>query len=193
MRWAREVLDDLHYFGAHTQDLTASLLLKISNGISIDENVGLDYLSAYFEEFFRKLKIGFRALDKLASDYESFFSSSAARVQRLLQEGAEFISDITTFRRVFQTRSGITVSTIHGVKGAEFDAVIAYALLEGMVPHFNDAHPRESASKLLYVIGSRARKNLYLISERGRVRYRNGPQYKPTEVLDECRFDYNSV
>jgi DNA helicase II / ATP-dependent DNA helicase PcrA len=193
MRWAREVLDDLHDFGAHTQNLSASLLLKISNGISLDENEGLGYLRIYFEEFFSRLQIDFQALDKLSSDYESFFSSSAARVQRLLQEGSEFISDISSFRRVFQTRSGITVSTIHGVKGAEFDAVIAYALLEGMVPHFNDPNPRQSAAKLLYVIGSRARKNLHLISERGRARYRNGPQYEPTEVLAACQFDYDSV
>ena len=103
-------------------------------------------------------------------------------------EGSEFIGDIETFRKVFQSRTGITISTIHGVKGAEFDVVIAYALLEGMVPHFNDPNGQESAMKLLYVIGSRARKNLHLISERGRRQY-SGEEYQVTRKL--ATFDYN--
>jgi hypothetical protein len=50
------------------------------------------------------------------------------------------------------------------------EALHAYALLEGMVPHFNDADVDNSAQKLLYVVGSRARKNLHLFSETGRKR-----------------------
>jgi superfamily I DNA/RNA helicase len=61
-------------------------------------------------------------------------------------------------QKVFRERSGITVSTIHGVKGAEFDVVIAFGLLEGMVPHFNEVNGHVAASKLLYVLSSRARK-----------------------------------
>jgi len=78
------------------------------------------------------------------------------------------------------------------VKGAEFDTVIAYALLEDMVPHFNDPNGQESAMKLLYVIGSRARKNLPLISERGRTQY-SGKEYEATRKLAACKFDYDQV
>ncbi len=94
------------------------------------------------------------------------------------------------FRRVFASRSGITISSIHNVKGAEFDVVIAFALLQGMVPHFGDLQV-ESAKKLLYVICSRARKNLHLISETGRMN-RGGP-YLPTEVLASYAFNYDDV
>ncbi|HHM6355671.1 TPA: 3'-5' exonuclease [Pseudomonas aeruginosa] len=55
------------------------------------------------------------------------------------------------FKKVFRERTGITISTIHGVKGAEFDVVIAFGLLEGMVPHFNEANGHVAASKLLYM------------------------------------------
>ena len=69
-------------------------------------------------------------------------------------------------RRVFAQRSGITVSTIHGVKGAEYDVVIAYALLDGM-EHFSDETPDESALKLLYVIClARAKKSSPYIGEK---------------------------
>jgi hypothetical protein len=40
------------------------------------------------------------------------------------------------------------------------------------VPHFNDENGDVSAQKMLYVVGSRARKNLHLFSETGRRRGR---------------------
>jgi len=118
--------------------------------------------------------------------------SSEARILRIEKEGLDGIRDINFFKKVFQNRSGITVSTIHGVKGAEFDVVIAYALLDGIVPHFNDNDSNASARKLLYVIGSRAKKNLHLFSEAGRNRGRFN-FYQPTQQLQSCAFDYDEV
>ena len=104
----------------------------------------------------------------------------------------DYAGDISTFRKVFDQKDGITVSTIHGVKGLEFDTVIAISLLEGMVPHFNDVNKEESAKKLLYVIASRARKNLHLISERGRMTAGYNPyEYQVTEVLDNYTYLYD--
>ena len=99
-------------------------------------------------------------------------------------------SDSKYFKKVFRERSGITVSTIHGVKGAEFDVVIAFGLLEGMVPHFNEVNGHVAASKLLYVLSSRARKNLHLISESERQRGRYS-SYSATELLAACIFNYD--
>lgn len=61
-----------------------------------------------------------------------------------------------------------------------------------MVPHFNDPERQESAKKLLYVISSRARKNLHLISETARQDGR-GQEYQPTTQLANCVFDYDTV
>lgn len=47
---------------------------------------------------------------------------------------------IDAFRKVFQQKKGITISTNHGVKGAEFDTVIAFGLLDGYVPHFSESN-----------------------------------------------------
>ena len=82
----------------------------------------------------------------------------------------------------------MTISTIHGVKGAEFDAVIAYALLEDMVPHFNDPNGQESAMKLLYVIGSRARKNLTSFLNESSSPVVSGEEYQVTRKLASCSF-----
>jgi superfamily I DNA/RNA helicase len=193
LRWAGDILNDLETIGANLSTLTRKSLLRECNAIKINETDGLNYLRQFFEMLFSKLRIDFRLFSLLEEHHTAFFSSSQARVDRLKSEGSEFIGDIETFKKVFKSRSGITISTIHGVKGAEFDTVIAFALLEDMVPHFNDPNGQESAMKLLYVIGSRARKNLHLISERGRFRQYSGDEYQATRKLLSCKFVYDEV
>lgn len=182
-RWAQEILDDLSTTGV-SLEVSKREMLKQINAIEIDERDGLTYLKKFFDKFCEAFVIDFAIYPTLLNHHSSFFESSQRRIERLRKDGTSFIDDIDSFRKVFQPRKGITVSTIHGVKGAEFDNVIAFALLEGMVPHFQDPDGDTSAKKLLYVISSRARKNLFLISER-----RNGKE--PTNVLNQCKFSYS--
>lgn len=192
LRWAGEVLKDMEAAGVCVFKFTKKSLLRECNSIEIEELDGLLYLRAFFESLFKRLDIDFQSFAMLREHYSAFFESSQARIDRLKKEGAEHIGDVATFRKVFQSRTGITISTIHGIKGAEYDVVIAFALLEDMVPHFNDPNGQDSAMRLLYVIGSRARKNLHLISERGRTQY-SGAEYQATLKLAECAFDYDIV
>ena len=192
MRWAGEVIDGLRDAGADVSRLSRKALLRKCNTILIDEADGLCFLRRFFAELFLQLSIRIEDFAQLHEHHQAFFESSEARIARLEKEGVDDIRNVDFFRKIFQNRSGITVSTIHGVKGAEFDVVIAYALLEGMVPHFNDVDGKTSAQKLLYVIGSRARKNLHLFSETGRKRGRYN-FYEPTLTLAACGFDYDYV
>lgn len=193
LRWAGEVLAALDDASANVSNLSRKAFLRECNSVTLVEADGLTYLRRFFDFLFARIGIDYRKLPALLDHYVAFFESSQARIDRLKKEGATFIGDIATFRRVFQSRSGITVSTIHGVKGAEYDTVIAYALLEGMVPHFADPAGGISASKLLYVIASRARKHLHLIAERGRMRGGGYGEYKATTVLAACEFKYDAV
>lgn len=192
MRWAGEVIDSLRDAGVNVSRLSRKTLLRECNTILIDEADGLTFLERFFAELFLKLSIRVEDFAQLHEHHQAFFESSEARIEKLEKEGVEDVRNIEFFRKTFQNRSGITVSTIHGVKGTEFDVVIAYALLEGMVPNFNDADGNTSAQKLLYVIGSRARKNLHLFSETGRKRGRYN-FYTPTLTLVACDFDYDLV
>ena len=191
LRWAGEILKDLESAGVRTSGITASSFLKDCNSVETAETDGLAYLRSFFEGLFGRIGIDFSAFSALADDHAAFFESSQARIDRLKKEGTEF-SDVESFKKVFRNRTGITVSTIHGVKGAEFDCVIAFGLLQDWVPHFSDPKGDESAKKLLYVIASRARKNLHLISERGRVNF-FGNELAATRVLSGCRFDYDAA
>lgn len=191
LRWAREILNDLNAASINTGDLNPRSLLRLSNGIHPSAVDGLGYLREYFDFFFERLRINFSAIPTLVGQYEAFFRESQTRIDRLLREGTPFATDIDVFRKVFRQRSGITVSTIHGVKGAEFDTVIAFALLDGMVPHFSDADQLDGAKRMLYVIGSRARKNLHLIAERGRNRGGGFGEYGTSIPLRDLSYRYD--
>lgn len=197
MRWAAEVIRDLANEGIDTQELSSKLLLRESNSIQLDQPDGLLYLREYFTLLIERLRINWQSHSLLMEHYQAFFDSSAAKIDRLRREGAPYIGETEFFRKVFQPGSGITVNTIHGVKGGEFDVVIAFGLLQGMVPHFSEEVEADggtnSAKKLLYVIGSRARKHLYLISEGQRMRGGGRGPYLPTEALSSCVFDYDDI
>lgn len=189
MRWAGEVIAALIEADVNVGGLDRKTLLRACNSIDIDETDGLTYLRMFFEEVFLRLGVDWQSNAYLKVHHDSFFESSQRRITRIVSEGSEAIAETAAFRRVFAERSGITISTIHGVKGAEYDAVIAYGLLEGLVPYYSDRDKVATARKLLYVIASRARKNLHLISERGRMKPW-GEAYLPTEVLAACSFAY---
>jgi DNA helicase-2/ATP-dependent DNA helicase PcrA len=190
MRWAGEVLAGLSDAGIAVPDLDRKRLLRACNAITIDEKDGLTFLRIFFDQLFLAIGIDRDTSPSLQEHYEPFFECSQRRIDLLIKDGSHAIAEIAMFRKVFAGRSGITISTIHGVKGAEYDAVIAYGLLECMVPHFSDREQIESAKKLLYVVCSRARKNLHLVSERGRRRGWSG-DYQTTDILAEYSFNYS--
>lgn len=192
VNWANEAIRGLDDAGVSTAGISAKRLLRACNSIQVEENDGLEYLRLAFEKLEEVLGISTMHYPSLKAHHNAFFEGSRKRIDELRKKGSEFVVSLDFFRKVFRTRSGITMSTIHGVKGAEFDVVIAFGLLEGMVPHFNDPNRIESAKKLLYVIGSRARRHLYLVSESGR-RDGRGKPYLATGVLQDCNFDYDTI
>lgn len=189
IRWAREVIVDLEHANCAPASLTDRSLLKACNGVNVDADDGLTYLEQAFEQVFVSINADFRTAPALVDHHNTFFASSRDRIRKLANDGVDF-TDVASFRRVFENRQGITISTIHGIKGDEFDAVIVFSLLEGMVPHFADADGVNSAKKMLYVAASRARKHLHLISETGRGQRGRG-DYPPTDALLAHRFNYD--
>lgn len=194
LRWSGEILKDLELFGVNIIDISNKDLLKICNSITINENDGLVYLSKFFTILFELLNIDWENIPTLKSHYDSFFASSYQRIEKLSAEGLSGVETLENFKKVFKQKGGITVSTIHGVKGEEYDAVIGFALLDGFVPHFSDPNGDLNSKKMLYVLASRARKNLHLIAER----MRNPHSYyapngkKPTSHLELYKYSYDN-
>ncbi len=193
LRWSNEVLNELYSAGVTFSEMTNKRFLRICNSISIDEDNGLAFLAKFFNQLCDKLSVSLDLYPTLNEHYKSFFDSSEDRIQRLKKEGIGDVWKTENFRKVFKQRDGITVSTIHGVKGEEYDTMIGFALLDGYVPHFNDNNGIENSKKLLYVLASRARKNLHLISEKHRnIHRQHAPEGRlPTSHLLEYNFNYS--
>jgi DNA helicase-2/ATP-dependent DNA helicase PcrA len=195
LRWSREILNDLELAGVDVSSLSSKRFLKICNSININENEGLKHLEMFFKEISNKLSLNINNYPTLIEHHNSFFKSSQNRIERLIKEGNPFIGDIENFRKVFKQREGITVSTVHGVKGEEYDTMIGFAILDDYIPHFSDEKGDENSRKMLYVLASRARKNLHIISEKGRaVNSYHAPVGKtPTPNLLNYEYEYDNM
>lgn len=196
LRWSKEILNELDGSGVDVSNLSSKEFLRICNSFEINETDGLTYLKIFFNQICEKLKIVLPNFPLLDEHFNSFFASSESRIQRLIDEGNPYIGDIENFRKVFRQRDGITVSTIHGTKGEEYDTVIGFGLLDTYVPHFSDKiNGNNNSRKILYVLASRARKNLHIISERNRFGYNYGKKIElsPTQHLIDYNYDYSAM
>ncbi len=80
----------------------------------------------------------------------------------------------------------VWLSTIHGVKGMEFDTVFLVGLVEGLLPHIRatDLEDEEEERRIFYVGLTRAASRLYLSCTRFTEGYRDAV---PSHFLDELR------
>jgi DNA helicase-2/ATP-dependent DNA helicase PcrA len=166
-------------------------ILKLTNSIVSEADDGLTYLVEVFAEFFGALEIDIGPGSLFAASQHAFFEAAADRIGSL-----ELDSTVESMRRMFQYPSGVVVNTCHGVKGEEFEVVIAFSLHNNRIPHHSrieDPNVDESidARNLLYVISSRAKRHLHLIAETGR-RYRRQP-CETTPVLNALNYSYDNL
>ena len=103
--------------GVWMNGLNAKQLLRVCNAIHCDEVDGLMYLRVVFDQLFADLRIAYGNYLSLVEQREACLEGSQRRIDRVAKEGGARISDIATFRKVFEHRGGVTISTIHGIKG----------------------------------------------------------------------------
>ena len=132
---------------------------------------------------------------RLVASLRSFLDGARARLSR--EEFEDVPRDLDTVRSMFTRPSGVVVHTCQGVKGEEYETVICFSLLHGMVPHwesiFDTSTDEEAeARRLLYVVASRAKRRLHLISESGR-RTRKGKAYRTTSLLAASSFTFDDA
>lgn len=157
-----------------------------------DEKNGIKYLEYIISDIFDALDIKLESEDLLNKTYIDFMDKIDDRVSRFKLD-----TDVEDLQKCFQERRGIVITTFHGVKGEEYDTVIAYGILKGYIPHWNlifsdnEEYCTNETNKLLYVVCSRARENLYLISEQGRYT-NNGNPYEATEQMVEYYYEYDN-
>jgi superfamily I DNA/RNA helicase len=167
-------------------------ILKAINETPITEDNGIQTLRNAIVNVLAIM--GVRLVDELAIIYDEFFEKIDKRIK---EHGLDY--NFGSIVKSFKNKTGIVINTIHGVKGEEFTTVIAFDLLNGHLPHWNyifnsDMKPfrSEDTNKLLYVLCSRAKKNIFLFSETGRETKR-GYALTATDELSKYCFDYDKI
>lgn len=197
IRWSRQIIDEINLLtkvSMTTDNDSCRKFLKLINSIKSEEEEGIKYLKEVFDSVFDRIGIKWNEYPTLREHWGSFFEGIERRYSS--NDFTDIPNDINYFRKMFKSSEGVVVNTCHGVKGEEYETVIAFGLLWGYVPNWNSIihrpynHALEDSNKLLYVIGSRAKKNLHLFSEMGRVTTRSNP-YEVNHQLNQVDFDFD--
>lgn len=166
-------------------------ILKIINSSKGTETNGVVYLKNTIDNFFERLGIDINKEPRLQKMYEEFVSAICDRVVKY-----SLSTDVEVFKQCFKEKEGVVINTFHGVKGEEYTTVIAFGILNGYIPHWDiiinktPQYREVETKKLLYVVCSRAKKNLYLFSEQGRTTQK-GNLLTATDEIVEVSYNYD--
>lgn len=194
-RWTTELIDNfrIHTFTDLDEEYRSERsFLRLVNSIKSTETEGIEYLKDCFNQFLSIVGIDYTKNPTLVESWELFFTNVESRLN-----DPQFVipSDIQSFKSFYKEMTGVVINTCVGIKGEEFETVIAYGLLNGYIPHWNEifsGNANDASKKLLYVICSRAKTNLHLISEMGRTTRRGDPLIITPE-LEAVKFDYDEL
>jgi len=188
-QWIRELVETLHHFmpdflqGIENEK---RFLLRLIREHQCDDEDSKKAIIGCMKHFTSSLKIQLNNYPELNNAQLSFMKGFQ---DELDNNNFQFARNINTLKRVFNNRKGVVISTCHGVKGEEYEVVIAFGLLHGYLPNWKEPDPL-AAQKLLYVISSRAKNNLHLISEQGHMTRRGDP-YQISGPLARLNYTYD--
>lgn len=169
-----------------TESLSSKQMIKWINKIAISVNYDCaitDWIHEVINFFCDYIQINCNSESYYFKEKESLINSTQKRIDKYKMTYRA--NDLHSF---FNSKSGVKITTCHSTKGDEFEVVICTSLLYGKIPNWNDIrgcsheHQNYVARRLLYVISSRAKKHLYMISESG-CKTKGGYPYKVTPQL----------
>lgn len=195
LRWAGSIIREIGQLtGADLPEeyRTARKFLRLTNSITSDESDGIAYLKDVFQQFMLKLGLNLKTHSSLSEPWKSFFEKAH---ERLSNPDYNIQSDIHSLKKMFKRPGGVVVTSCHSIKGEEYEAVICYGILKGYIPNWNSIFDDNidedvEARRLLYVIISRAKKNLHLISEFGR-KTQTGNLYETNMNIEKVNCEYD--
>ena len=194
-RVANEIIEILteEYKIRLSEQIDSYRVLKVINSIYPTNENGIAYLQEAITKFLVGIGIELSIEASLYKAYEDFMERIKDRVKN-----NHLSTDIDVFRQCFKEKEGVVINTFHGVKGEEYTTVIAIGILKGYIPHWDIIinkpidYQKNETKKLLYVVCSRAKKNLFLFSEQGRTTQKGAPLLSTDEIL-EIDYEYDSL
>lgn len=164
-------------------------LLQKINSIYPDTNSGIRYYSQIAENVLSDCKLNRNDFPALFEMYDAFLLKTEDRIQSF-----NLIDNLDVFKKVFKEKTGVVITSCHKIKGEEYNTVITFGVLYGMIPHWDTIFSptlseEDEAKKMLYVIASRAKESLYLFAERGRTT--KNSVYSITKILNDYPYQYD--
>ncbi len=170
------------------EKVDAFWILQKINSLKPNVDSGVDHYYYIVVNILKLCGVDELSHAEIYSSLNEFISKINERIKK-----HNLASDLDSFKKIFKEREGVVITTCHKIKGEEYNTVIAFGILFGMIPHWEAIYSPtiseiDEAKKMLYVIASRAKKSLYLFAEQGR-RTQSGKSYALTEILKN--YDYN--
>ena len=134
----------------------------------------------YLKEYAENQKIDLKDLEGILNEFTNICLEHNS-IPSLLAYIKQYNSHLASSVR---EKEGVTLSTIHGVKGMEFKNVFIINLVEGYIPYDNNINENlEEERRLCYVGITRAIDNLFLLVPK-KVQNKS---YKPSRFLKESK------
>lgn len=192
-RIATEIINCLTQdYGVNLKDdVDCFWILQKINSIRPSTNNGVEYFSIVVESILSACNIDKASYPSVYESYNDFIEKVNDRVAR-----HNLSLELSLFYKIFKEKNGVVITSCHKIKGEEYHTVIAFGILQGKIPHWdviinNPSLSDDEARKMIYVIASRAKKELYLIAEQGRTT-QSGSPLRPTNVLQSYSYGYDS-
>ena len=172
------------------EDMDCFWLLQKINSVHPDTSNGIKYYSQVAEAVLSSCNINRSDFPSLFEIYHAFLEKTNDRIKSF-----DLADDLDAFKKVFKEKTGVVIPSCHKVKGEEYNTVITFGVLYGMIPHWDTIYSptlseEDEAKKMLYVIASRAKESLYLFAERGRTTKKS--VYSLTRILTNYQYDYDA-
>ena len=147
-----------------------------------------DYMSIYeddenYEERKENL-LEFKSILRTIEDNGEIASNE----EKLIYAFDEAVLSDDKLQNQRQSNEGVTLSTVHSVKGLEFDTVFVVAFERGIFPSYmsmNESDDDEEERRIAYVAVTRAKNQLFLTTAKKRLIYGRYDNNKPSQFLLE--------
>ena len=135
----------------------------------------------YLIEYSQKFKIDIKDFEGILEEFKSvaFEHKTIISFLSYIDEYDNYLNNNNS------NKDGVILSTIHGVKGMEFNTVFIINLVQGYLPHENNIDENlEEERRLMYVGITRSIENLFLLIP-SKVQNKS---YKPSQFINECNY-----
>ena len=173
-KYKRSIFQKIDYGKFYSYNNFAAIMQDLSN---ISDNIETAPMKSYFRKLFYYIKIYFWEFKKKLNNnpIDELFEVFIYELFNSDLTYPEFLDEISRrkelLKRYAEMQTGLAVSTLHGLKGLEFDNVIIINMDDDLFPNFSlidsKEYPeeinlslKEAERRLFYVAITRARNNL---------------------------------